>query len=464
MAEDELLKQHNLTPPGVPGGSAKEAAVIFKFASQICKPEVQTVSLAHNNLRSGHLISTLAHYLPKLANLSLEGNNFRVWRDLDYISGRKEKLEHLRELILIGNPLRENEIANGKLNQYRSSVIRKFPQLEMLDQEPITKISFDNPSTSAVPAPAGPSKPTATTFPYEMGPSLITGVDGIIVSNFLTRFFSFFDTNRPALASVYHPGATFSFSANTSIPPRARIQGFHHSKEMPNQTKLEWSPWLNGGNGGSRNLSRMGGAVAKTLKSLHVGAEDAVKALIDLPQTVHDVTGAPEKFCVDAWPVGQGESTTLFVNVHGQLTEQPVGGIRSFDRSFVLAPSPAGSPAKAAGWDVVILSDQLLVRAYSSHEAWKPGPMRVQAGDPIPPVEELAPIVRLILLAVYERQWLTHVMQPEPQRTMVVQVSQKTGLNVTYTLDCLQNAGWNVDAAIAKFKEFKVQLPRDAFL
>lgn len=35
-----------------------------------------------------------------------------------------------------------------------------------------------------------------------------------------------------------------------------------------------------------------------------------------------------------------------------------------------------------AGWDVEILSDQLVVRNYSSHEAWKPGPLLVQAPDP----------------------------------------------------------------------------------
>ena len=38
--------------------------------------------------------------------------------------------------------------------------------------------------------------------------------------------------------------------------------------------------------------------------------------------------------------------------------------------------------ARLNGWDVMILSDQLVVRAYSSHEAWRPGPMKVQAGEP----------------------------------------------------------------------------------
>jgi nuclear RNA export factor len=38
MIEDELVKKYNLTPPGH-GGSARDAAVIFKLASQL-KPEV----------------------------------------------------------------------------------------------------------------------------------------------------------------------------------------------------------------------------------------------------------------------------------------------------------------------------------------------------------------------------------------------------------------------------------------
>lgn len=35
--------------------------------------------------------------------------------------------------------------------------------------------------------------------------------------------------------------------------------------------------------------------------------------------------------------------------------------------------------AKLNGWDVVILSDQLTIRAYSSPEAWKAGDLLVQA-------------------------------------------------------------------------------------
>jgi hypothetical protein len=38
MIQDEVVKKHNLSPPGF-GGTPKDAAVIFKLASQL-KPEV----------------------------------------------------------------------------------------------------------------------------------------------------------------------------------------------------------------------------------------------------------------------------------------------------------------------------------------------------------------------------------------------------------------------------------------
>src|SRR5712691_7084223 len=127
MSEDEILSRASLLPPGVPGSTGKEAAVIFKLASQLKPPvcyistllpypfsfiQVRTISLANNNLQSTHVITTIAHYLPNLANLSLENNNLRVWKDLDSISqlsDKKDKLLKLRELILIGNPIRDIE-------------------------------------------------------------------------------------------------------------------------------------------------------------------------------------------------------------------------------------------------------------------------------------------------------------------------------------------------------------------
>jgi nuclear RNA export factor len=168
-----------------------------------------------------------------------------------------------------------------------------------------------------------------------MQPPLIAGVDGNIITSFFARyepillscrisfdsmfsFFPLFDSQRAALSNVYNEFATFSFQANTSIPLRGKIQGFQFSKEMPNQRNLEWSPWLGAG---SRNLSRVAGAVNKMLKSIHVGRENALGAMSSLPQTKHDIVGAAEKFCIDAWPVTHEDRTTLFLSIHGQLIE-----------------------------------------------------------------------------------------------------------------------------------------------
>lgn len=166
--------------------------------------QVQTISLAHNGLGSAIFITTLSHYLPRLANLSLEDNNLRVWKDLDYISGRRGKLEHLRELILKGNPIRELEYQNNRVEKYKtcvmpvvfrsgsepfffSEVARRFPSLEMLDQEPVVKIAFDVPLASTSASVPSKLRSGSSSFPSDMMPSFVTGVDGNLISNFLMQ-------------------------------------------------------------------------------------------------------------------------------------------------------------------------------------------------------------------------------------------------------------------------------------
>lgn len=109
------------------------------------------------------------------------------------------------------------------------------------------------------------------------------------------------------------------------------------------------------------------------------------------------------------------------------------------------------------GWDVMILSDQLVVRAYSSPEAWKPGPMLVQAvkGEGIQPtsVNPPGPKIPPAGLAAMNRD-LQAI--DERQRAFVRQICLRTGLNVKYSLDCLQGNGWDQERAAANFEEVKV--------
>ncbi|THV01015.1 NTF2-like protein, partial [Dendrothele bispora CBS 962.96] len=452
LIEDPIIKKNNLLPPGH-GGTAREAAVMFKIASQL-KPEVQSLDLSKNNLIGSHL-SLLGHYLPRLANLSLKDNSIRNYRELDSLSGKKEKLINLRELIMAGNPLREEEIQKGLGDKFKQEVTRRFASLSVLDGETITQIAFDVPQASSSSASA--EKPSATTFPLEMGPSFIVGVDGGLLSGFLARFFSVLDNQRSALREVYDPAATFSYSCNTSIPDRARIQAFHH--RLPNQKKLEWSPWLSG----SRNLVRLANSIEKQEQRLFVGGEAIAKCVEGLPKTRHDISGPPEKFCVDCFPVVHAGMMGLLVTIHGEFIELPMEGVRSFDRTFILIPAPDGSNAKLNGWDVLIISDQWTVRGYSEPEAWKPGPMIVQPdptssrsmtqsqqqGQPPQPIQgsTLPPDQQAALTAI-----------PEPQHSMVVQICARTGLNIKYAVECLTGNGWDVEKAVANFNEVKVGL------
>ncbi|RDB26344.1 mRNA export factor mex67 [Hypsizygus marmoreus] len=473
LIDDELVKKFGLVPPGH-GGDSRDAAVIFKLAGQLV-PKVQTLSLAKNNLQGPHL-QHLSHYLPHLANLSLQDNRLRTWRDLDFISSRRGKLLHLRELVLLGNPIREQSFREDNGQRYKQEMAQRFSSLEVLDQEAITQISFDLPVPSSTPS----AKPTAMTFPYEMGSSFVTGVDGSIVSNFLIRFFNVFDNQRTALIDAYDPNATFSFSANTSIATRARIQGLHTSAALPNQTKLNWKPWISSA-GGSRNLTRISGGFDRTVKSLHIGAPDVVKTLVELPGTKHDISGPPEKFCLDSFPVMHGQGMGLLLTVHGQFTEVGTEGIRSFDRSFILIPAPEGSRAKVNGWDVVILSDQWTIRNYSSHEAWKPGPMLVQALSRQQQASQ-APAPAIAIPTPPPSQPQQPQQQPQPQqaqpfdaqaalssmpeaqRNLVMQVCQRTRLNVRFAIECLAGNAWDVERAVANFEQVEATLPRDAFV
>ncbi|KAG6808465.1 hypothetical protein H0H92_004034 [Tricholoma furcatifolium] len=456
LIEDEIVKKNNLLTPGH-GGSSREAAVIFKLAKELT-PKVKTLSLGNNNLQGVHL-HTLGHYLPDLVNLSLQNNNIRTMRELDIVASRRGRLLHLKELVLLGNPIQVESVKKNTVEKFRRDVTFRFTTIEVLDQVSIAQIGFDRPGPSSASAP--PESTTyPTTFPAEMGLSFITGVDGALVSNFLVRFFNAMDTQRSALADVYDPNATFSFSLNTTIAARARVQGLH--TRLPNQTKLSWQAWLEGG---SRNLSRVGPDFDRAYNSLHIGADDAVKALIALPATRHDISGPPDRFCLDSFPVVLGQGMGLLLTIHGQFTEVGSEGFRSFDRSMILMPAPEGSRAKANGWDIIILSDQWTVRVYSTHEAWKPGPLLVQA---LPREEaeaqKAAPSQPQQQPSLDQQSQAALAALPETQRNLVMEVSQRTKLNIRFSIDCLTGNGWDMNNAIANFEQVKATLSRDAFL
>ena len=190
--------------------------------------------------------------------------------------------------------------------------------LEMLDQEPVARIGFDIPLSVLADVPAV-AQLTSSTFPVEMRANLfLDGVDSL-TAQFLTQFFTLFDSSRASLAPAYAPNATFSVSANTSIPLRAKKRGFNHL--LPNQRLLKWNWYFSK----SRNLSRVR-SLDQATQTLHAGTEDIMAIFRDIPVTKHDIA-QQDKFVVDAWPMpgilrGEpGSGDVLFISVHGEFAE-----------------------------------------------------------------------------------------------------------------------------------------------
>ena len=308
--------------------------------------------------------------------------------------------------------------------------------LSVLDQEALPRLAFDVEASTVNAAQAQGSTsmhvlPEPVSFPVPMQPNLFIGGVEAISAQFLTQYFTLFDTNRSALEAVYAPHATFSLSANTSIPPRARKRGFMHSTELPNQKSLNWEFY----HGASRNLERISAGSSsvnadKAVELLHTGPHAILAALMSCPTTKHDMS-KPEKFVVDAFPVvgilhGEGYGTdALFIQVHGEFAEGSVfyfvaliaavnadlqvhrgvsahlivhlslplllRVLRTRTCSICCFSANGFRSAHSTGWQVMILSDIFVVRAYSSPDAWAPGELAV-ASVPAAPAPNKKPL------------------------------------------------------------------------
>ncbi|KAF9151142.1 nuclear mRNA export, poly(A)+RNA binding protein [Linnemannia schmuckeri] len=435
MAADPTLRAASIIPPGGKTGSSQVGAVLMKVASELF-PDITTISLASNKLRSMQPISSIAQFFPKLLNLSLKDNNITSMKDLEYISGPK-KLTNLRELILLDNPIRDRAIEKNKDDfSYRSDITKMFPSLQVLDQTPVTssKISFGlgdlvtvEKDTAALPVPI-------------KGNFYDSPGTQAMVQEFLSSFFNLYDTNRSALEAMYDSSATFSYVADMTISNLQRLKGLRGDR---------WENYVDG----SRSLSRVKELDERT-KRIHVGNADIVKeGILKLPKTKHQLDDA-SKVCVDAWQTGGLlPAICIYIMVHGEY-EEPNGSrpvVKSFDRSFIIAPAPPNSQASLHGWKCIIISDQLIVRHYNGPKAWEPEP------DPNAPKA-----VALGPQAGVAQGGPTPAATPE-QHAMAQELQRQTGLNYPYAVQCLAAVAWDFAAGVALVNQERANIPADAW-
>ena len=267
----------------------------------------------------------------------------------------------------------------------------------------------------AVRAKKGPPKVQAGRFDDQGG----------VAEQFLRQFFQGYDGDRNGLVHYYYDdSSSFSMQVNTRALKDPRL---------PKPQGNEWTNYIKI----SRNLLKIEHLGPRS-RRLHQGASNIAQVFAELPATRHpDFAASPEKWLLECRPQPglpdpSGASPTgvngLVVTVHGEFEEPQNNKIRSFDRTFVLGP---GGPN-----GVRVVSDSLTVRAYGGSDAYQP-----EAQEEVVPMNEA-----------------------QEKEAMAIQLSKTTGMNMQYSVLCLQESGWSYQDALAAFANAKDSIPAEAYV
>ncbi|KAG2195010.1 hypothetical protein INT47_005610 [Mucor saturninus] len=348
MHSDTILKKSAIKPPGSPGSNAIVGPAMMKLAGEMFA-DIVTISFARNHFKNVQQISTLAQYLPNIQNISFQDNLIKDYANLEALSGTG-KLRHLRELLMAGNPLRDAEMKQrGNDRAYVRNMVKRFPSLVLLDGVPV---QLSESEVAAV-------HKTGRVLPADNMPNFFDNeISQAAATDFISKYYQLFDTNRVALSVIYDTNAIFSVTSNVKLRAQQKIRRKDKKKLMDDDESLTWT-------GISRNL--MGKSKKQEGKGLLIGPEVIGSTICRLPPTIHDLH-KPQDFVVDAHQSPAG----LLVCLHGEFKEDQSSSPYSYDRTFLLRPATPETPAMAAGWPYVIMSDILCVRDYIGNGGFKP--------------------------------------------------------------------------------------------
>ncbi|CCG82111.1 mRNA export factor mex67 [Taphrina deformans PYCC 5710] len=434
IAEDPTLSNFGIVANTTT--SSKLFLALMKLLSDE-KMDVVSITLEGNKLKDVSGITSLAQSFPKLRNLSLANNDISRYKDLDAWAA-KSKLSELQELILTGNPVREDEMAKNREIEYRSEITKRFPSLKLLDNQPLAQgITFDigdDPKTSENAGRVELPAAIVGGF-YENETIQATAME------FLGRYFPAYDGDRSQLGPYYAENAIFSMSINVAAPRKKSGGAF---------TSNSWQNYIHS----SRNLTRITALDARISRS-NVGPPQILQALKAYPASKHDLSDA-NLFCVDAWsfPTSEGH-VHVQICVHGEFQEKTPQTKqvtkRSFDRTFILGPAPEGQGVNG----VIIKSDLFVIRAWGGHNAWRPTAQQSTTNDSTRPAQPNGAAGAARPDGISDQQY-----------GMINQLKTATGLNTNYANMCLSQLQWDYQAALKVTQDLKSKngLPAEAFV
>ncbi|KAH3664313.1 hypothetical protein WICMUC_005841 [Wickerhamomyces mucosus] len=461
ISNDPELQQHGAF--NTISTQSKMFQALMKLASNETELIVESIDLSNNNLEDFTGITSLAFTFPKLKNLSLSNNKVSKLKSLE---SWKNRLKHLRELIMINNPICSDPL-------YKDEILKNFPKLIVLDGiiirdetklQNIYKLPFNKRQFF---------------FEDEEIQNLST--------QFIQNYLPLWDSNRSQLLSLYSSESQFSVSVDTSVP----------NDSDSNQNPFGFYIPI------SRNIARVSSEKIRRQR-LGKGPEEIFKIFKNLPQTKHQLLTKPQNYSIESWRYQQING--FIISLHGDYEEvgipesdanKPPSGPRrsthlnsnsnklapkSFDRVFVIVPSSNG---------FIIASDLLSIRPHSNPQAWiegKPQPQTsssslsssasaaaAAAAPPPPPLGTAAgasvvpsgsqissnaqPVVPNPQNDVQQGQFT-----PE-QQIFLQKLSLQTKLNEQFTILLAQQTNWNYEESFRTFQNFQAsgQIPIEAF-
>ncbi|OWR41211.1 nuclear RNA export factor 1 [Danaus plexippus] len=366
-------------------------------------PDLEALNLNENKIHGMEHMKVLCTKLKNLKILYLGDNRITTLAALEPL-----KPLPLVELYLKGNPLvsrfNDHDI-------YVSDVRKKFPKLIRLDGVDLPPaIGFDVSEDLSLPS--------------RQQSFLIDPAGQNLVREFLTQYFAIYDSDsRQPLLEAYHETATMSMAAGYLSNEGRNVPGNKLNAYISN----------------SRNIMRITDRESRR-RYLRTGRLQVVSFLSDLPKTNHDLMG----FAVDLLVF---TPAMIVLTMNGVYRETTAYGnpTRSFHRTFVIIPNATGGFS--------ITNDMLFVSNTTKEQedkSFSGGEVAPSSSTSAPPVATLA------ATPSYD----------ENQRMMLNMLCQQTGMNEHWSVNCLQETGWDYQRALFIFNQLQSEgkIPPDAFV
>ncbi|XP_056641842.1 nuclear RNA export factor 1-like [Diorhabda sublineata] len=379
-------------------------AVIDIIAENI--PDLEALNLFDNKMQMLSFVKKMNQKLPNLKILHLGNNKIKDISQLDALQGLP-----IVDLMLDGNPLCDKFKDKPS---YVSEVRKRFPKCMKLDGVDL-------------PPPIGFDIVEEQHLPNYQQTFLCNSDGGSIVRQFLEQYFSIYDTdNRQPLLQAYHERATFSLTMGYPSGYSKDIKGV---------------PWLNWYATDNRNLLRVNDP-DRRFKLLKQGQVSVVSFLQEMPQTKHDM----HSFSVD---LSIFTPQMLCLTVTGMFKELKSGHkvppLRYFYRTLVIVPAGAG----------FCIANEM---------------MHVSNATPKQAKEAFKTTVNVAPATTPPRVPVATITSPGPdsaaKEEMVKQMAAQSGMNLAWSLKCLEETQWDFQTAMITFQNLNAQgvVPQEAFI